>query len=209
MNQRNFRIVKLVKTPFAFLVACMLCCAILLSSLSSGVLEMSAMMWRATSGADVIISAAILALWFAKSSRNALTNVKACGCASNTSCHTTTSDSDSPNDAKAIIACTLSANDYQVRVNWIRELNARSLRHTERSPHSLRLSYNANAATDVRKLVQAEQDCCAFLKFQQIDKPDGVVLTITAPTEIDAADADAVLAPFVSHDVSTTQTLPS
>jgi len=201
--------VKFVKIPFAFFAACMLCCAIPLSSLSPGLLEMSVRFWGATSGAGIVIFAAVLALWLAKRSRRALKNVRACGCASNTGCHTTASDLDSRSDTRAILACTLRGDDYQVRVNWIRELNAQSLRRAERSPSSLRLSYNADAVEDVRKLVQAEQGCCTFLTFQQIEQPDGVVLAITAPVEIDDVDADAAFAPFVSHGVSITRSLSS
>ena len=209
MDRRNLRAVKLVKTPFAVLAACMLCCVVPLSLISSGVLEMSARMWGITGVTGAIISAAVLALWLAKGSRNALFNVKACGCASNARCHTVASDSGSQNETDAPIACTLSGNDYQVRVNWIRELNVRSLRHAERSPSTLRLSYSADATADVQQLVQAEQDCCAFLKFQQIDTPDGILLTITTPAEMDAAAADAVLTPFTSHNMSTAQPLSS
>jgi len=48
----------------------------------------------------------------------------------------------------------------------------------------------AEAAGDVRKMVEQERLCCAFLAFELDEQPDGVCVTITAPEAArDAADS--------------------
>ena len=53
----------------------------------------------------------------------------------------------------------------------------------------MRLVYAAEAKADVRKLVEQERLCRAFLTFDLIRSPDNVTVTITAPESArDAVD---------------------
>jgi hypothetical protein len=45
----------------------------------------------------------------------------------------------------------------------------------------LRLVYATDAEADIRKLVEQERLCCAFLTFDLIRNPHNVTVTITAP----------------------------
>ncbi|MEZ2332917.1 hypothetical protein AB6802_24605 [Mesorhizobium sp. RCC_202] len=92
------------------------------------------------------------------------------------------------NDALSI-ACTLGASDFKERVAGIRALARRSLRHAERTPLSLKLTYGREALEQVTDLMRKEQTCCAFLTFDLKSNSHGAVLTITAPSEAaEAAD---------------------
>ena len=95
------------------------------------------------------------------------------------------------------IACTLQAGDYQARMRWIGELNSASLKASHRDGLTLTLVYDAAALGEVRELVRKESECCAFLRFNLDDKPDGVRLSITAPQEA-AVAAEAIFAEFTA-----------
>lgn len=90
---------------------------------------------------------------------------------------------------KPPIACSLSAADYEERVKGIRELSARYLVWASRDDLTLHLIYDTAAESDVRRLVDSERACCAFLSFSVSSQSDGVHLTIVAPEDArDAAD---------------------
>jgi hypothetical protein len=79
------------------------------------------------------------------------------------------------------LACCLSACEYQDRIAWIAGLTRRALLHHSRADLALSLSYTPEAVADVRKMVEQERICCAFLKFELDEEPDAIRVTITAP----------------------------
>jgi hypothetical protein len=86
------------------------------------------------------------------------------------------------------IACTLSPSDYRTRLAEIAALSRDALRHVERRGLTLDLRYAPEAAARVRRLVDQEHRCCAFLQFELHEDADEVRLLVTAP----AAAAGAV-----------------
>ena len=84
---------------------------------------------------------------------------------------------------EAPIACTLDFHDFNARLVQISELNRDALRGYERGDLVLRLRYTAAAAHRVREMVQHEQACCGFLRFELREQGDELLLTITAPEE--------------------------
>ena len=96
------------------------------------------------------------------------------------------------------IACTLSPSDYRIRLAEIAALSRDALRHVERRGLTLDLRYAPEAAAGVRRLVDQERRCCAFLQFELHEGADEVRLLVTAPP----AAADAVpdlLAALTGH----------
>lgn len=83
--------------------------------------------------------------------------------------------------APDVIACTLMAEDFRSRAAWIRDLARRHLKAATRSPLSLHLVYQPEAAGDIREMLRRERECCAFLRFELRVADDGVHLLITAP----------------------------
>jgi hypothetical protein len=86
------------------------------------------------------------------------------------------------------IACTLSASDYRSRLTEIAALSRDALRSVDRHGLTLDLRYAPEAASRVRRLVEQERTCCAFLQFELHEDADEVRLLVTAP----AAAAEAV-----------------
>lgn len=89
---------------------------------------------------------------------------------------------------EAPIACTLSATDYRSRLAEIAALSREALRGVERRGLTLDLRYAPEAADRVRRLVEQERRCCAFLDFELHEGADEIRLLVTAPP----AAADAV-----------------
>jgi hypothetical protein len=81
------------------------------------------------------------------------------------------------------IACSLGAADYRERIRWIADLNRGSLLTDRQDDLRLELTYAAQAAEQVRQLVQREARCCPFFTFQIDQDADSVRLTVTAPAE--------------------------
>jgi hypothetical protein len=79
------------------------------------------------------------------------------------------------------IACTLSATDYRGRLAEIATLSRDALRHAEQRGLTLDLRYAPEAAARVRRLVEQERDCCAFLQFELYEDAHEVRLLVTAP----------------------------
>ena len=102
-----------------------------------------------------------------------------------------------PTTSNEPIACTLNATDFQERVAWIRALNAKALRGSAREGLVLHLTYDAERAADVREFVRRESACCAFLRFEMGDVPDGIRVTVTAPEEAREA-AETIFADFAA-----------
>lgn len=99
------------------------------------------------------------------------------------------------------IACTLDAGNLTERLAWIGQLNAHSLRGSQRGDLSLALEYAPEAVGDVRKMVAGEQACCAFLDFVIDERADMVRVTITAPEAAREA-AEALFEPFAASGAS-------
>lgn len=87
----------------------------------------------------------------------------------------------------APIACTLDAGAMGTRLADIGRLTREHLRFHRLDGLTLYLAYGERAADEVRRLVDLERACCAFLKFDLRMQTDGVELSITAPEE--AADS--------------------
>ncbi|MGV6874384.1 hypothetical protein ACUSIJ_17055 [Pseudochelatococcus sp. B33] len=98
-----------------------------------------------------------------------------CGCASSS---TQTNENEAAEEA---IACTLQTEDFKSRAVWIRGIAERHLKKFMRSPLTLHLLYEPEAADDMREMVRKEQECCAFLRFDLSVADDAVHLLITAP----------------------------
>jgi hypothetical protein len=89
------------------------------------------------------------------------------------------------------IACTLSAADYAARAQDTGELAARALRSRHPISDGTRLVFNADAQTerDLRELIAAEAQCCAFLRMELTTEADTLILEVTGP-----ADAQPIIA---------------
>jgi hypothetical protein len=83
------------------------------------------------------------------------------------------------------IACTLSAADYAARVEDTAALTRRALRSREPIPDGARLSFDADPDIErqLRDIIAAEAQCCAFLRMQLQTADSALVLDITGPPE--------------------------
>jgi hypothetical protein len=81
----------------------------------------------------------------------------------------------------APIACTLDAGAMGARLADIERLTREHLRFHRLDGLTLYLAYDEKAVDEVRRLVDLERACCAFLKFDLRMQPGGVELSITAP----------------------------
>ncbi|MDT7533089.1 hypothetical protein OVY48_06520 [Sphingobium sp. SA2] len=100
------------------------------------------------------------------------------------------------------IACTLDAGNLKERLDWIADLNARTLRSSKHDDLTLVLDYAPGAIDDVRRMVAGEQACCAFLAFDLAELDGLVRLTVTAPEDAREA-AEALFEPFASKGDTT------
>jgi hypothetical protein len=88
------------------------------------------------------------------------------------------------------IACTLPPSDYRARLREIAALSRDALRRVERHGLTLELRYAPEAAARVRRLVEQERACCAFLAFELHEDAEEVRLLVTAPPAAAAAVPD-------------------
>jgi hypothetical protein len=98
------------------------------------------------------------------------------------------------------IACTLGADDFKERTEWIRNLSRHSLLKADRSPLTLSLTYRSDATSDVDQLVAKERACCSFLDFDIHHDPEGIRLRITAPP--DAGEVADILFDHFAPDLA-------
>lgn len=86
------------------------------------------------------------------------------------------------------IACTLNPSAMEPRLAWIRSMTERKLLSHRLDGRTLRLVYRADAAEELRRIVDLERTCCAFLDFALETTANETVLIITSPvgTEPDA-----------------------
>lgn len=96
------------------------------------------------------------------------------------------------------IACTLSAQDYKTRSQWIKRLASDALRSARRDDLRLHLEYQLLSEPEVRRLVAEESTCCSFLKFGLRAAGDTIVVTILAP-ERAREFADVIFAQFAPN----------
>jgi hypothetical protein len=94
------------------------------------------------------------------------------------------------------MACTLSAADFKNRSKWLNDLTSEALASYQVKGLTARLTYKADAATDVEQLVRQEQGCCSFLRFDLSRGSDLIELTITAPEDA-GEDAQALFAHLI------------
>ncbi len=102
------------------------------------------------------------------------------------------------------IACSLALDDLGRRRAWIADLARDALRDHRREDLVLRLHYLPAAAARVREMARMESQCCAFLTFEIRERPDGVLLTITAPEA--AREAAAAMFDWFATPARTTPT---
>jgi hypothetical protein len=74
-----------------------------------------------------------------------------------------------------LVACCLSTGEYQSRIEG---LARKSLREHASDNLVLRLFYVPEAVAEVRRLVEQERICCAFLAFDLDQRADAVCITI-------------------------------
>jgi hypothetical protein len=79
------------------------------------------------------------------------------------------------------IACTLDYKALAPRLAEIRAFTAASLLSHELDGRVLRLRYRPEAAPQLRRIVELERACCAFLEFAVSEPSAAAQLTITAP----------------------------
>lgn len=179
-----------IKVAGAVTAACAACCAVsivpvVLAGTSLVAIGGAASTWGFAFAALALPVAGFYFLARRKGAPNGtfqtLTAADSCGCCPSGE---TASKENEP------IACTLGASDFKERVESIRDLARRSLRHISRTPLRLSLTYAPEAIDEVRDLVRKEQTCCAFLSFDLENNSTSVILTITAPqSAAEAADA--------------------
>jgi len=90
------------------------------------------------------------------------------------------------------IACTLSAADHTARADQTTELARRALRSREPIPNGARLRFERSAETErqLRTIIEAEAECCPFLRLDLQPADDALVLEITGPAEADPIIAE-------------------
>jgi hypothetical protein len=76
-----------------------------------------------------------------------------------------------------VIACSLTGDGQRERLNEWKSLLAVA-ESRERLPRGMRFRFRRNHAERVRSLAAAEQECCAFLRFEAVEGEDDLVLTV-------------------------------
>jgi MerR family transcriptional regulator, copper efflux regulator len=76
-----------------------------------------------------------------------------------------------------VIACSLTGDTQRERLNeWKSLLDIADSRETLSS--GMRFRFRPNHAARVRSLAAAEQECCAFLRFEAVEAGGDLVLTV-------------------------------
>ena len=84
-----------------------------------------------------------------------------------------------PDDAP--IASTLSDNHFKNRADWIAYLSARALKSARRHDVRLELAYDPEPNSGVRLMIEQEQACCAFLRFEMFESAAAAKVNICIP----------------------------
>lgn len=101
------------------------------------------------------------------------------------------------------IACTLNLHDMGPRLAWIRQMTDQNLLSHRLDGDVLSLVYRPEAADLVRRVVELERVCCAFLDFALVANEREVRLTISAPTGAGEV-AHWLFAQFLPSDATAT-----
>lgn len=83
----------------------------------------------------------------------------------------------------ALIACTLSSADFQLRLAAIAELNSKSLRSVKREDLRLQLVYDGRARQEVEDMINRERVCCPFLNFEIQERGSEILVLVGSPDE--------------------------
>jgi len=83
------------------------------------------------------------------------------------------------------IACSLSADDYQLRLAAVREIGDQALLLAEDGPDGATLSFRKSPEVHEKlaAIVRAESECCPFLVLDIDESQDRLVLAVTAAPE--------------------------
>lgn len=86
---------------------------------------------------------------------------------------------------RASIACSLTADDYQLRLAAIRKIGNEALLDSDERPDGATLTfrYSREVREQLTAIVRAESECCPFLVLDLDEHHDRLVLAITAPPE--------------------------
>src|SRR5262245_26965792 len=92
------------------------------------------------------------------------------------------------------IACSLTAGDLEARRREVRSVGEAALTRSELGPQCAVLSFahTPEIAPRLRKIVDAEAECCPFLAMSLHEEAERITLTIEAP-----AGAEIVLKELV------------
>jgi hypothetical protein len=163
--------------------ACAACCAVPLAApLLAGILARSSLSALGAQAAAWMAGLAALGLAGFLGWRHFRTS-RASPCGASCGCATSSRVARPVQCESAPFACTLTQGDVTQRVEWIQNLARESLIDVRREALALHLHYAAAAAARVREMVQKEQACCGFLRFDLREDARGVHLTITAPEQ--------------------------
>lgn len=101
-------------------------------------------------------------------------------------------------EISAPVAYTLDSHSLGARFDQIADLNRRAMLASERDDLRLTLTYDRCAIDEVRRIVTAEEACCAFLDFAVIELTNTAAVTVTAPEDSRDA-AETLLAALTSR----------
>jgi hypothetical protein len=92
------------------------------------------------------------------------------------------------------LACSLSPGDYRERLEQIREIGRQVLIAADDRGEGVRLVFadDPGVQADLAGIVEAEAACCPFLDLELGHGPEGIWLTIEAPTEAAPLVSDLV-----------------
>ncbi|HSZ73346.1 MAG TPA: hypothetical protein VK779_00890 [Rhizomicrobium sp.] len=101
-------------------------------------------------------------------------------------------------DKEIPIACSLTGEAFEARLDWLKALQKRALIDHWREGASLHLVFDKTAGRDVEELIEKENACCGFLSFMSAEDERGVHVTIAPPN-----GAEGFIDELLSHFVPT------
>jgi hypothetical protein len=103
------------------------------------------------------------------------------------------------------IACSLTENQLRERLGELRELSRDALISAQRDGLALRLRYKLEAENRIRRMIEREQECCAFLTFDLRIEANAVALGINAP-ETARQGIEHIYAQFLNDNTAQSDT---
>jgi hypothetical protein len=84
-----------------------------------------------------------------------------------------------------LIACSLSGSDQAKRLQEISDLCRRALLDTQETAEGLRLRFAAwpGIHGELQQLIEAESQCCSFLRFELSSSGEELVLEVNGPDQ--------------------------